>query len=60
MKPQKNVTDEQLREMRNAVYPVTSAATIQTLESWEHVKPNWMRDVEWLTQEYEKVKSKEV
>lgn len=50
-------TDEELRAMRDAVYPASSAAAIQTNESWEHVKENWRRDQAWLTEQYWKLKA---
>ena len=46
MKP---CTDEELKAMRDAVYPVTVPETRQTRESWESIKHNWRRDEAWLT-----------
>lgn len=49
-------SDEELRQMRDAIYPATSEKTIQTDESWEQVKAAWRRDAEWLREQYEKLK----
>jgi len=43
--------------MRDCLYPATNAASIQTNESWEHVKPHWRADEAWLTEQYWKLKS---
>lgn len=50
------VTDEELRKMRDAVYPATSEKTIQTDEAWEQVKGKWRADAEWLREQYDKLK----
>lgn len=42
------ITDAELRELRNAVYPPHNEKQVQTDEAWEMVKPAWRKDVEWL------------
>lgn len=50
------VSDEELRQMRDAVYPVTRPQTVQSDETWEAIKHHWRRDAEWLVEQYEKLK----
>lgn len=54
----RRATDDELRAMRNAIYPSRNADSHQTDESWEHVKANWRADEEWLTEQYWKLKAK--
>lgn len=54
MKP---CTDEELKAMRDAVYPVTRPETRQSNETWEAIKHNWRKDEAWLTDQYNKLKA---
>lgn len=57
-KPHRPATDEELRAMRDAVYPMNeNPASRQTNESWEHVKSHWRKDEAWLTEQYWKLKA---
>jgi hypothetical protein len=48
-----NISDAELRRMRDKVYPPTPR-NIQTDEAWEIVKHKWRADLEWLRAEYNK------
>jgi hypothetical protein len=52
----KPCTDEELRKMRNAIYPANNQNQVQSDASWEAVKQKWRADSQWLTAEYNKVK----
>lgn len=52
------VSDFELREMRDSVYPAFTAKQIQCDASWEQVKKYWREDEEWLRGEYAKVMAK--
>lgn len=54
MNPLRPVTDEELRAMRNVIYPAQQADQVQTDAAWELVKGYWRRDVVWLTDAYNK------
>lgn len=45
MKQLRPVTDEELRAMRNAVYPAQQPDQVQTDAAWELVKGYWRWDV---------------
>jgi hypothetical protein len=49
-----NISDAELRRMRDFIYEAQCLGQIQTDESWNAVKSNWQRDVEWLEVEYNK------
>lgn len=51
----KDISDDDLRKMRDAIYPAQCPNQIQSDAAWELVKPNWKRSVEWLELEYKKV-----
>lgn len=49
------ISDAELRKMRDAVYPAQCPNQIQSDGSWNAVKDKWRHDVEWLLAEYKKV-----
>lgn len=51
----RNITDNELRKMRDAVYPAQTPQQVQSDEIWERVKVSWQRDVEWLTDVYNRL-----
>lgn len=53
MKPE--ISDTELRKMRDAIYPAQCAKQIQDDDSWNGVKANWRQDEAWLVEEYRKV-----
>ena len=54
--PPSDISDFELRALRDAVYPAQCEKQIQDDSSWEHVKANWRRDVEWLEAQVEKLR----
>lgn len=49
------ISDIELRKMRDTVYPAQCAKQIQDDDSWNAVKANWRQDGAWLVEEYRKV-----
>lgn len=50
-----NISDAELRWMRNYLYPAHCPNQIQSDESWNAVKEKWRNDEAWLLAEYKKV-----
>ena len=48
-------SDQELRKMRDAIYPANTPNQIQCDASWEQVKPAWRAWEAWLVDEYRKV-----
>ena len=54
--PPSDISDSDLRALRDEVYPAQCEKQIQDDSSWEQIKDTWRKDVEWLKAQVEKLR----